>query len=209
MPTAQSPYAGDQPARGVDDAPRNNAAGRDKRKYKRRKLNAEVRFTAKNNIESKGRLHDISEGGLYMECDLDLDIGDDVIAYPEGLGRVEGTVVRKDAEGLAIQFSITDVQREYLAKRIESAQAGAPYLRLVERRKHERTPLNLEVTACVIESGALFPCTMLDISQSGAAIRAEERPPLGSTVKIGMLQGAVDRHTDIGFIIVFSNSSEQ
>lgn len=203
MSTARTPIVAKESTAGDDGADANALSPKDKRKYKRRKLDAEVRFTTSDSVEATGKLHDISEGGLYMECDLDLAIGDQVIAYPEGLGRVEGTVVRKDKGGVAIQFSISSIQREYLAKRIDSAQIGAPYLRLVERRRHERTPLNLDVSAYLVESETLLQCTLLDISRSGAAARSEERPPIGAPIKIGMLKGNIDRHTDDGFIIVF------
>lgn len=62
-------------------------------------------------------LHDISEGGAYMETDQPLKVGHrlKLSLYSPSLGRsghIAGTVVRRDAKGVGIRFeSLTENQR--------------------------------------------------------------------------------------------------
>lgn len=180
----------------------------DRRRYKRRTLNVDVRFMAGDAAENTGRILDISEGGLAMSTDAEARLGDMIIAYPEGLGRLTGKVVRRFEGGIAIQFELSETQRDYLRKRIDAAVRGAPYIRLLEKRAHERLPLNLSSEARLLDSGETFDCFVIDISETGAGIRSETRPALGVCVQIGSLKGAVCRHTEEGFAILFAPPAE-
>ncbi|HXI86807.1 MAG TPA: PilZ domain-containing protein [Parvularculaceae bacterium] len=175
-------------------------AEKDRRKHRRRPLGLSVRFVAGDpNVETTGHVIDISEGGLAMLADTEADIGDAIIAYPQGLGRLTGKVVRRFDGGIAIQFNLSATQHDYLAKRLEAAERGMPYVRLLERRAHERLKLNLASEALLPATGETFECYVIDISESGAGIRAATRPPVGALVEIGALKGAVRRHTEEGF----------
>ncbi|MEX0645830.1 MAG: PilZ domain-containing protein [Parvularculaceae bacterium] len=175
-----------------------------KRAFKRRPIELGVRFISREDLETTGTVIDISEGGLAMHTDAAASIGDTIIAYPEGLGRLTGAVVRKFDGGIAIQFELSETQRVYLTKRIDSAVKGVPYIRLLERRAHKRLALNLESEARLIASGETFKCEVVDISESGASINAAERPPIGEAIQIGTLKGLICRHTDEGFAIDFA-----
>lgn len=180
----------------------------DRRQYKRRELNVDVRFMSGEDNETTGQILDISEGGLAMSTDVDAKIGDTIIAYPDGLGRLAGKVVRKFEGGIAIQFDVSQNQREYLRKRIEAAVSGVPYIRFLEKRAHERLPLNLSSEARLLDSGETFDCFLIDISDSGAGVRSVRRPDIGQAVQIGSLKGVVRRHTDEGFAIEFAHGGE-
>jgi hypothetical protein len=175
-----------------------------RRAYKRQMLELGVRFISRADLETTGRVIDISEGGLAMHTDANANIGDTIIAYPEGLGRLTGNVVRKFDGGIAIQFELSETQRAYLRKRIDSAVRGVPYIRLLERRAHKRLALNLESEARLLVSGKTFKCEVIDISESGAAISAAERPAVGEAIQIGTLKGLICRHTEEGFAIDFA-----
>jgi len=164
-----------------------------RRNFERTELGLTVRFVTREDLETTGELIDISEGGLAMLTETEAQVGDPVIAYPEKLGRITGTVVRKFEGGVAIAFEMSDAQRQHLRKRIESAVSGVPYIRLLENRKHKR-----------ISEGQSFKCQIADISETGSQIRAEERPIIGTMVRVGLLRGKVRRHTNEGFAIEFS-----
>ena len=175
----------------------------DQRKYERTQINLTIRFVAPGGEETTGRLIDISAGGLAMQTDAPAKVGDQIIAYPEGLGRLIGKVARVFDGGLAIEFEMSDAQREAVRKRIHSAVTGVPYLRLLDKRKHKRIELNLDSEARLESSGERFDCQIVDISETGSQVRAEHKPPLGEIVRVGTLRGVVRRHTDIGFGIEF------
>ncbi len=176
-----------------------------RRKYERHELELSVRFISEKDLEANGKLVDISEGGLAMITDAEAEVGDTVITYPEGLGRIEGVVCRRDEDRIAIEFRMSEKQREHLAKRIQSALTGVPYIRLLENRGHKRMKLNLSSEACVMPSGARFPCLIVDLSASGARINSEERPAIGAEIHIGAIRGTVQRHTSSGFALHISN----
>jgi hypothetical protein len=46
-------------------------------------------------------------------------------------------------------------------------------------------------------------CRIIDMSQSGAAIAAETRPPLNSLVSLGEVQARVVRNLEEGFALEF------
>ncbi|NOX93832.1 MAG: PilZ domain-containing protein [Alphaproteobacteria bacterium] len=174
--------------------------------HERTELGLTVRFITREDLETTGTLIDISAGGLSMLTETEAKIGDPVIAYPDRLGRLTGKVVRKFEGGVAVQFEMSDTQREHLRKRIESALSGVPYLRLLENRKHKRITLNLESECCVESSGEKFKCHIMDISETGSKIQADQSPEIGETVRIGSLHGVVIRHIAEGFAIEFSKS---
>lgn len=178
-----------------------------KRQFERTELKLTVRFAIGDNEETTGRLLDISAGGLAMLTDAPATVGDTVIAYPEGLGRLTGKVVRVFDGGVAIEFKMSDTQREAVRKRIHSAVTGVPYIRLLEKRKHKRIELNLDSEAHLEPDGESFACQIIDISETGSQVRSETRPDLGVMVRIGSLRGIVRRHTDQGFAIEFLKES--
>jgi len=181
--------------------PKNN------RKHKRVDLDLVVRFVGREDLEATGRITNISEGGFAMITDSDAQVGDEIIAYPEGLGRLTGVVKRRTKDGLAVEFDVSELQRARLKKRITSALTGVPYIRFLEKREHKRIALNLEAKAENTETGECFDCEIHDLSESGAQIRAKTRPALGALIKIGAVKGCVCRHTSDGFAISFSTTA--
>jgi hypothetical protein len=175
----------------------------DKRNHIRQPLNLKVRFITQADMELCGRLLDVSEGGLRMETKANAAIGDEVIAYPEGLGRLTGKVIRKNEKELAVEFDLSMSQREHLAKRIASALSGVPYLRLLDNRLHNRIEMNLQSVAQEVDSGESFDCEITNFSTSGAAIRSIRKPKIGVLVQIGTMRGRVCRLLSEGFAIEF------
>ena len=182
------------------------SSGDNRRQFERTEIDLTVRFTTCEDKETIGRLLDISEGGLAMLTETAAKIGDPVIAYPDKLGRLTGRVVRVFDGGVAVEFEMSKAQRDHLRKRIESAVTGVPYIRLLENRKHKRIELNLESEACEEPGGEPFKCQIIDISETGSRIRAEEIPALGTMVRVGSLRGVVRRYTNDGFAIEFTKA---
>ncbi|WP_133162102.1 PilZ domain-containing protein [Hyphococcus luteus] len=186
-----------------EKAPR---AGPERRRFPRKLLDGPVRFATENEPDAIGRIVSISECGLYMLCRTHAQVGDPVIAYPERLGRLAGEVSRKDENGVAIEFSMTEAKRAFLAKQLNADSAAPPFLRIMERRSALRTKLDLEAAAVVEGEDEPFPCRIIDLSETGAGVEAGCVPPIGARVRIGILHGVVARHTRGGFALAFSDS---
>ena len=177
--------------------------GADRRKFERSAIQAPTRFIINDELEATGQLSDISKGGLFMLTDAPAEEGDKVVVYPEGLGRLEGRVVRRRADGVAVQFAMSDTYRELLHRRIAAALEGKPYLRIADRRSCRRTVLNIDVAVEIVGTGQSIQCRIDNISNSGAAIQSQNRPPVGANVRLGTMDGKVLRHTEEGFIVRF------
>ena len=176
---------------------------REKRKYTRTELDMDAKFSSNYGPEECGRIRNISESGLYMMSKAEAAIGDQIIAFPPGLGRIVGVVVRVDKAGFAVRLNLSDKQRTYLKKRIDAVVAGVPYFRVSEQRANSRMPLGIEAAAEIVPTGEVFQCKVLDISKTGAAIESDRHPAIGAEIKIGVIYGRVYRITDYGFVIQF------
>ena len=53
-------------------------------------------------------------------------------------------------------------------------------------------------------NGVNLTCRIIDLSQSGAAIATDQRPPIGALVTLGKSQGRVVRHLEDGFAVEFT-----
>ena len=56
----------------------------------------------------------------------------------------------------------------------------------------------------IMPNGLNVTCRIIDVSQSGAGIATDQRPPIGSRVMLGKVQGRVVRHLEDGFAIEFT-----
>jgi hypothetical protein len=52
--------------------------------------------------------------------------------------------------------------------------------------------------------GSEAVCQVIDMSLSGAAIASENKPPMGTIIKLGKTQARVIRHVDGGFAVEFT-----
>ena len=129
---------------------RESTPSENRRQHERFALARQTRFVSRLDLEACGRLLDISEGGMALAAESAAAIGDEIIAYPEGLGRLPGVVVRKFDGGLGVRFTLSDGQRANLAKRIRSAVTRMPYLRLVENRASSPMALALPAGGVIV-----------------------------------------------------------
>ena len=180
----------------------------ERRTFRRRALRVPVKFAVGDSAEERGVLRNISEGGLFIKTNTAVNVGDEIIAYPDGLGRIVGKVIRKTDNGFAIEVVSSYSDRTLLEKRIEAAMVGLPYFHIADRRKHARFPLRIDADAKTIPAGCEFTCTITDISKSGAFIESDKRLSLGTKVKIGVMRGRVCRLAENGFAIKFERAYE-
>ena len=60
------------------------------------------------------------------------------------------------------------------------------------------------MTMLILQNGINIGCRLIDLSLSGAAVATDQRPPMGTLVTIGIVQGRVVRHLDDGFAVEFT-----
>jgi len=180
----------------------------DKRRFARTKVPVAGRLMLPSGSEYPCDVDDISEGGIALHSQAEGEIGDRVIVYLDNLGRFEGYLVRRFAGGFAIKTQLQNNQAARLAERIEWLKGEKPGAELggSPRRAPRRAPTAAEEgegTRLVIDNGAEVQCKVLDISLTGAHLKMENRPIVGTHVTVGRTLGRIVRHTDDGVGVEF------
>lgn len=176
----------------------------DRRRHKRFPLTLLGRFMRANRQEYPCKLVDISCGGGAMMSPVDVNMGEQIVAYFDHIGGVEGTVKRVFEGGFALQFRATQHKREKLAAQI-TWLINRGELDPVELRRpgHERIALADRTATLQLASDLVIQVTTLDVSISGASVATVARPAIGSEVQLGKLRARVTRHHADGIAVEF------
>ena len=145
----------------------------------------------------------MSPGGMALIAPVSGAPGDRIIAYVDHLGRLEGQIARVFENGFAMTISATARKRDKLAAQL-TWLANRHILDLPEDRRHGRIVPRNPVGRLILPNGVNLTCRIIDVSQSGAGIASKERPPIGTLVTLGKVQGRVVRHLEDGFAIEFT-----
>ncbi|WP_314093826.1 PilZ domain-containing protein [Shinella sp. M31] len=176
----------------------------DQRSFQRVSVNLPGRLMLPNHDEYDCSVIDMSPGDANIICSARPRVGERIIAYVDHLGRIEGNVAVLNDEGFAITLTATDRKREKLAAQLTWI-ANKHELGLPEDRRHNRlTPRNTR-TEITLDDGRRYPCRIIDLSLSGAAVDIDVRPALGTPVQLGNMKGRVVRHFQEGVAIEFSS----
>ena len=176
----------------------------EQRSFQRVSVNLPGRLMLPNHDEYDCTVLDMSPGDASFVCAARPRIGERIIAYVDHLGRIEGSVAVLNDTGFAILLTATDRKREKLAAQLTWI-ANKHELGLPEDRRHNRlTPRNTR-TELTLDDGRRYPCRIIDLSLSGAAVDIDVRPALGTPVQLGSMKGRVVRHFQEGVAVEFSS----
>ncbi len=179
------------------------ALNQDRRRHQRVKVNLLGRYMLPDRREFPCQVINMSPGGMALIAPVGGAPGERVIAYVDHLGRLEGQIARVFQNGFAMTISATARKRDKLAAQL-TWLANRHILGLPEDRRHGRIVPRNPVGRLVLPNGVNLTCRVIDVSQSGAGIASQERPPIGALVTLGKVQGRVVRHLEDGFAIEFT-----
>jgi PilZ domain len=111
-----------------------------------------------------------------------------IVAYLEEVGRVEAITSGSRLDRLQQRI-------EWLQKR----QVGEE----PEGRRHARYEPSEKTSQISLPDGRIYNCEVIDISLSGAAIKTEVMPSVGTFLMLGKMRGRVVRYLDQGVAIEF------
>jgi hypothetical protein len=140
------------------------------------------------------------QGATFMTSDIP-SVGLSIVAYLEDLGRVEVISGEPVAGGFKITYAATGTRLEKLQQRIQylvERASGAP-----DQRRHPRFEPKDKHSSITLPDGRTYTCEVLDISVSGAGIRSDVMPAMGTYLMVGKMKGRVVRYLDSGFAIEF------
>lgn len=173
------------------------------RAFQRVSVKLEGRLMTEDREEHDCTAMDMSPGDVYFMTRAVPRPGERIIAYIEHLGRLEGTVLRvMPAGGFVMSIHATERKREKLAAQLTWI-ANKHELGLPEDRRHERLAPRQSMSELTLDDGRSYPCRIIDLSLSGAAVDIEVRPAIGTPVKLGHMRGRVVRQFQEGVAIEF------
>ena len=177
-------------------------AAEERRRFQRVKVHLLGRYMLPDRREFPCQIINMSPGGLALLAPGIGNVGDRVIAYLDHIGRVEGKITRIIDNGFAMTVGATARKRDKLAAQL-TWLANRDILNLPEDRRHDRIVPRNPIALLTLEDGSKMTCRIIDLSLSGAAIAAENRPPLKSLVMLGKVQSRVVRNLEEGFALEF------
>jgi hypothetical protein len=105
--------------------------------------------------------------------------------------------------GFAMTISATPRKRDKLAAQL-TWLANRNILGLPEDRRHGRIMPRTPITRLILPNGINVSVRIIDVSQSGAGVASDQRPPLGALITLGKVPGRVVRHLEDGFAVEFT-----
>ena len=130
-----------------------------------------------------------------------------IVAYLEDLGRVEVLSGEPVSGGFRITYAATGMRLERLHQRIKylmDRASGAP-----DQRRHPRFEPKDKHSSITLPDGRTYNCEVLDISVSGAGIKTDVMPAMGTYLMVGKMKGRVVRYLENGFAIEFMKQLAQ
>jgi hypothetical protein len=195
-----------QSARAIESADRpsiRKAEGMDRRRHRRVLWQVPVRGLTGSGEEFACNTVDVCAGGLRINLARPLEKGENLVLYIEGIGRVEGVVVRILNEiGYGVEFRVPPRKREKIADAL-TWLVNKDKLGLEDERVAERRPATGQVIA-IYGKGVSIACAVADVSLFGVALKtAGPRPMIGDRVQIGERAGTCVRYIEGGFAVDF------
>lgn len=175
----------------------------ERRQFQRVKVKIFGRYMLEDRSEHPCHVVDMSAGSISLRCDTVGEPGEKIIAYLDHLGRIEGVSTRRMADGFVMSILASDRKREKIAAQI-SWLASKESLDLPEGRRHARVAPRNPHSTIELDDGRQYPCRIIDLSLSGAAVEIDVKPAMGMPVVLGTMRGKVVRHFDDGIAIEFA-----
>jgi hypothetical protein len=181
----------------------------ERRRFRRMPIEVSGRMLGAGGQEHDCRTADMSPGDVRIVTPTPPPVGQQVVLYLEGFGRVSGKVVRKCGEGeVAVIFDFSTHKREKLVEQLTLAVnkdlgIEEPAHRVIARE----TTRTIRIEH---EAGDAYEGEVVDFSLAGVSIHTRRpAPPIGAWVRIGGVYGRVARMIEGGFAVDFDPRAQR
>lgn len=173
---------------------------RERRRFRRMPITVTGRLLDTAGREHDCRTADISPGDVRIVSDVLPSVGERVVIYLEGFGRVSGKVARTCGEGeVAVIFDFSAHKREKMAEQL-TLRVNKDLNVDADERPVLREGAN--TVKLEFETGEAYAGEVVDFSLAGITIKSKHPPPLiGVWVRVGTVYGRVSRLIEGGFAI--------
>ncbi|HEX3215781.1 MAG TPA: PilZ domain-containing protein [Aestuariivirgaceae bacterium] len=158
------------------------------------------RFMLADMTEHPCRVTDLSIDGVTFLTEVEVGPLSQLVAYIQDVGRVEGRVIGAVPGGIRVAFQLSSTRRQRLESRLKWSQRSGG---AADQRRHERFVPKDNKSHITLPDGRVYACEVIDISLSGAAVRTEVLPSLGTYLNLGKMRGRVVRYHESGIAIEF------
>jgi PilZ domain. len=170
--------------------------------YARVSLSLHGRLMRADHSEHDCIVEAMSPGDVVIACRSIPNNGERIVAYLDHIGRIEGRVFEISPRTFTIAVNATERKRDKLAAQL-TWLANKHELGLPEDRRHERRAPTNPMSEIRLDDGRRYPCRIIDLSMSGAAVEIDVRPAFGTMVSLGNMRGRVVRHFQEGIAMEF------
>ena len=174
----------------------------ERRRFQRVQVDLLGRYMLADRREFPCQVINMSPGGMALIAPVAGKPGERVIAYVDHVGRLEGIIARHFPNGFAMTIAATARKRDKLAAQL-TWLANRGILGLPEDRRHGRIIPRNPMARLILANGVNLSCRVIDISQSGAAVKSDQRPDIGALITVGKTPSRVVRHIEEGFAVEF------
>jgi hypothetical protein len=160
------------------------------------------RFMLPDSTEHPCQVTQLTPEGAVFLTNIIPPVGLGIVVYIDEIGRLEAVTDLSVDGGFAVTFQISPPRRERIEARISSLQ-----IRSGDEESHRSDPRHELANAAshiALADGRSYACQVLDVSISGAAIKTDVIPALGTCVLLGKMRGRVVRYTECGVAIEFT-----
>jgi hypothetical protein len=167
------------------------------------------RFMLPDQSEHPCQVNEISLAGAVFITNQVPQRGQSIVAYLEEVGRIEVTSAEPVPNGFRVIISLTGARRDRLESRLKWLAQKQGGEGTAEDRGHARFETREATSQITMPDGRVYDCEVLDISLTGAAVKVEVMPSLGTYIMLGKMRGRVVRYLENGVAIEFTRPPER
>jgi hypothetical protein len=167
-----------------------------------------ARYMLPDQSEHTCKVKELTLNGVTFLSDTIPASGQNLIAYIEELGRIEAVTGEATPDGFAVHYVLEGPRLERLQQRIGWLLQNAAGDR-ADQRRHARFEPVEKVLHLTLPDGRVYPCEVIDISTSGAGIKTDIIPSIGTQIMLGKMRGRVVRYLDEGIAVEFVKQLDQ
>jgi len=145
------------------------------------------------------------DGAIFLTQNVPLP-GLPIVAYIDDIGRIEAVTGDPVDGGFSVSFHLSSARRERIEERLKSLSDKDTS---AAQRRHSRFAPRDAKSHLTLPDGRAYPCEVIDISLSGAAVKVDVMPALGTYLFLGKMRGRVVRYHESGIAIEFTRQLDR
>ena len=151
------------------------------------------------------RTQSISTKRIVIDAPVRGEVGELVSAKFEEFDIISGMISQINPGGFIIDIMATEAECTKIAGKIDWVKKKK-FRSFQDKRKHKRIMPPNPRSAITFADGSVIECFVVDVSQSGVAVSADNTPEIGARLAVGHAVGVVIRHLDVGFAVRFEKN---